>query len=93
MLLGTLGASLLTGRGMYRAGNQGQGLFRGGQGIIKKSLTPFHPLTNFEITGYFKNEKRFNGAFSKNNLLKLKERAYVINLDHSENTGAHWVGR
>ena len=28
MLLGTLGASLLTGRGMYRAGNQGQGLFR-----------------------------------------------------------------
>ena len=26
MLLGTLGASLLTGRGMYRAGNHGQGL-------------------------------------------------------------------
>ena len=43
MLLGTLGASLLTGRGMYRAGNQGQGLFRAGQGIKKKSLTPFHP--------------------------------------------------
>ena len=33
MLLGTLGASLLTGRGMYRAGNQGHGLFRAGQGI------------------------------------------------------------
>ena len=33
MLLGTLGASLLTGRGMYRASNQGQGLFRAGQGI------------------------------------------------------------
>ena len=31
MLLGTLGASLLTGRGMYRAGNQGQGLFGAGQ--------------------------------------------------------------
>ena len=28
MLRGTLGASLFTGRGMYRAGNQGQGLFR-----------------------------------------------------------------
>ena len=27
MLLSTLGASLLTGRGMYRASNQGQGLF------------------------------------------------------------------
>ena len=28
MLLGTLGAFLLTGRGMYRAGHHGQGLFR-----------------------------------------------------------------
>ena len=35
MLLGTLGVSLLTGRGMYRAGNQGQGLFRAGKGIKK----------------------------------------------------------
>ena len=42
MLLGTLGVSLLTGRGlfrpgkgMYRAGNQGQGMFRAGQGIKK----------------------------------------------------------
>ena len=38
MLLGTLGASLLTGRGMYRAGNQGQGLFRAGQRIKKKII-------------------------------------------------------
>ena len=30
MLLGTFGASLLTGRGMFGAGNQGQGLFRAG---------------------------------------------------------------
>ena len=35
MLLGTLDASLLTGRGMYTAGNQVQGLFRTGQGIKK----------------------------------------------------------
>ena len=35
MLLGTLGASLLTGRGMYRAGNHGQGLFSAEQGIKK----------------------------------------------------------
>ena len=34
MLLGTLGASLLTGRRMYRAGNQGEGLFRAEQGIF-----------------------------------------------------------
>ena len=91
MLLGTLGASLLTGRGMYRAGNQGQGLFRAGQGIKKKSLTPFHPLTNYEIQDYFKNEKRFNGVFSRNNLPELKKGAYVINLDRSKNTGTDWV--
>ena len=71
MLLGTLGAFLLTGRGMCRAGNQGQGLFRAGQGIKKKSLTPFHPLTNFEVQDCFKNEKRFNAVYSRNNLPKF----------------------
>ena len=29
-----------------------------------------HPLTNFEIQKYYKNEPRFNGAFSRNNLTK-----------------------
>ena len=91
MLLGTLGASFLTGRGMYRAGNQGQRLFRGGQGIKKKSLTPFHPLTNFEISEYFEDEKRFNGVYSRTNLPNLKNGAYVIDLDLSKNTGTHWV--
>ena len=41
MLLGTLDASLLTGRGMYRSCNQGQGLFRGGQGTLKKIINTF----------------------------------------------------
>ena len=88
MLLGTLGASFLTGRGLFRAGS-GQRLFRAGQGIKKKSLIPCHPLTNFEIQDYFSKEKRFNGAFSRNNLSKLQKGAYVINLDHSKNTGTH----
>ena len=35
MLPGTLGASLLKERGMYRASNQGQGSFRAGRGIKK----------------------------------------------------------
>ena len=29
--------------------------------------------------------------FSRNDLPKLKNGAYVINLDHSENTGTHWI--
>ena len=104
MLLGTWGASLLTlrglfraGKGMYRAGNnkcscnQGQGMFRAGHGLKKKLLAPFHPLTNFGILDYFKDEPRFNGLYSRNNLSRLKNGAYVINLDHSKNTGTHWV--
>ena len=35
-------------------------------------LMPPHPLTNFEIQKYYKNEPRFNGVFSRNNLPKKK---------------------
>ena len=64
---------------------------RAGQGIKKNSLIPFHPLTNFEIIDYFKGVKGFKGVSSRNNLQKLEKGSYVINLDHSENTGTHWV--
>ena len=41
-----------------------------------------HSLTNFEIQKYYKNDPRFNGVFSRNNLSKkIKDGAYVINLD------------
>ena len=69
---------------MYRFGNHGQGLFRARQGIKKKSLAPFHPLTNFEIIDYFKGVKGLMVYFQEKG-------AYVINLDHSKNTGTHWV--
>ena len=66
------------------------------QGLeVKKtlnSLLPFHPLTNIEIREYYKNEPRFNGVYSRNNLPnEIKKGAYVINLDEYENTGTHWV--
>ena len=97
MLLGTLGASLLgnllTGeKGIVRAGD---GIVRAGSGSKKKQLNlllPFHPLTNIEISEYYKNEPRFNGVYSRNNLpSKIKKEAYVINLDEYENTGTHWI--
>ena len=53
---------------------------------------PTHPLTNFEIQKYYKNEPRFNGVFSRNYLLKkLKDGAYVINLDEYADVGTHWI--
>ena len=37
---------------------------------------------------YYKNEPRFNGVFSKNNLPnKIKDGAYVINLDEYADVG------
>ena len=42
-------------------------------------------------SGTFKNVKGFNGVFSRYNLPKLKNGAYVINLDNLENTGTHWI--
>ena len=90
MLLGTLGASLLgnllTDKGLYRTG---QGMYRTGQPL--KKLIPFHVLENFEIMDYFYKIKRVNGVFSRNNLPKLKNAAYAINLDHRKNTGTHWI--
>ena len=53
-------------------------------------LMPPHPLTNFEIQKYYENEPRFNGVFSRNNLLKkIKDGEYVINLDEYADVGTH----
>ena len=53
---------------------------------------PFHPLTNIETNEYYKNEPRFNGVYSRNNLPKIiKKGAYVINLDEYANIGTHWI--
>ena len=49
-----------------------------------------HPLANFEIQKYYKNEPRSNGVFSRNNLFKkIKDEAY--NLDKYANVGTHWI--
>ena len=50
-----------------------------------------HPLTNFEIQKYYKNEPRFNGVYSRDNLPKIKDGAYIINLDEYSDIGTHWV--
>ena len=51
-----------------------------------------HPLTNFEIQKYYENEPRFNGFYSRDNLpKKIKDGAYVINLDEYADVGTHWI--
>ena len=71
------------GDGIVTAGEGSVASRAKGEGSKKKnlnSLLPFHPLTNIEISEYYKNEPRFNGVYSRNNLPnKIKKGAYVIN--------------
>ena len=54
-------------------------------------MTP-HPLTNFEIQAYNQNEPRFVGFYRRDNLpYKIKNGAYVINLDEHSDIGTHWI--
>ena len=98
MLPGTLGASLLgdllTKKFIRKRNcNSRRKIFKGRRrNLKKKALMPAHPLTNFEIQEYHKNEPRFNGLYSGDNLPKtIKNGAYVINLDQCEDVGTHWI--
>ena len=51
-----------------------------------------HALKNFDIEAYYQNEPRFNGVYSTDNLPdKIKDGAYVINLDEYSDIGTHWI--
>ena len=52
---------------------------------------PPNPLTNFEIIKY-ENESRFDSVYSRDKLPnKIKDGAYLINLDEYSDIGTHWV--
>ena len=41
---------------------------------------------------YYQNEPRFNGVYSRDNFPdKIKDGAYVINLDEYSDIGTHWI--
>ena len=49
-------------------------------------------MNNVEIQKYYQNEPKFDGVYSRDNLPdKIKDGAYVINLDEYSDTGTHWV--
>ena len=50
-----------------------------------------HPLTNLWNTKVLSNKPKFNDVDSRNNLPKIKDGAYVINLDESESIRTHWI--
>ena len=51
-----------------------------------------HPLINFEIQKHYKNKPGFNGIFWRKGLpKKIKDGAYVINLDEYAEVGTHGI--
>ena len=52
---------------------------------------PPHPLTSFEIRKYYQNEPRLNGVSSRDILPKVKDGAYIINLDEYSYIRTHWI--
>ena len=48
-----------------------------------------HPVTNFNIQKYYQNEPRFNSVYSRDNIPKIKDGVYVINLDEYSDLGTH----
>ena len=59
---------------------------------LKKTLIPPDLFTNFEIKGYYENEPEFNSVHSRDNLPKrIKNGAYVTNLNDYADVGTHWI--
>ena len=54
-------------------------------------LMPPFPLTKIEIQKFCQNEPRFNGAYCRGNLQKIKDMVFIINLDEYSDIGIHWV--
>ena len=55
-------------------------------------LIPLYPLTNFETQRHHQHEPRFNGVYARDNLPnKIKDAAYLINLDEYSDIGTHWI--
>ena len=52
---------------------------------------PPHPLASFEIQKYYQNGARFNCVYSRENLPKIKDGAYIINPDEYSDIGTHRV--
>ena len=48
-------------------------------------------MTSFEIKKYYQNEPRFNGVYSRDNLPRIKDVEYIINLDDYSDIEIHWI--
>ena len=40
---------------------------------------------------YYQNDPKFNGVYSRNNVPKIKDGAYIINLDEFKSIETYWI--
>ena len=50
-----------------------------------------HPLIKSETQIYYQKQQIFNGTYSRNTLLKIKDDAYVANLDEYKSGGSDCI--
>ena len=50
-----------------------------------------HPLTNFEMEKYYRNEMNFNGVYSRNSLPRIRDGTYAINHYEYKSIRTHWM--
>ena len=75
---------MMTGKRNIRAGGRNKQIWSG-------VLMHPHALTNFEIQKSYPSKSKFNGLHSGNNLPKLKDGTYVINLDEYKSIGTYQI--
>ena len=49
------------------------------------------PLNNFEIQKYHQNKPKSSGVYSRNNLFKIKNGTFIMNLDECESLETHRI--
>ena len=52
---------------------------------------PSHLLTNIKIQKYYQNEPKINGVSSIINFPKIKDDAYVTNIDQYKSKRTYWI--
>ena len=55
------------------------------------NATSSFSLTDLGIQRHYQKKTRYNDVSSRNNFLKIKDRAYVINLDECKSIRTNWI--
>ena len=54
-------------------------------------LIPCHPFTDFETQKCYQNQAKLKDVYSRNDLPRKKDRAFLINLHKCKSIGIHWI--